>query len=919
MTEILKKTKAAASLLLLSILILGCTERTLQMDFLNKAINGKGEFTIDNLTGTGSFELGASADGVDLSITCDRSIEKIEAENPQTKVWRDVTELATGAKVDCANAGKATFKLPLEHIFPYETPTVAGDAAHDFQIRWYVKNLEGETFVFNKTLSLIIFAPGVSLTAESINTLKLGNQNYEISGTCEIDGGVVNLTGPFDGGPQSANCSGGVFSAAVTLKSNLGDGVTNISVNHMSTGAYRVFGFEQKEVLVDLTAPEVEITSPVNNTKFTQSTINADNTITVQGTCSEDLMPVSVQLDSVVREVTCSAVRTFTVDFLAGNGFPTIRASQFDRAGNQGMSNLVNVIVDLVGPGAFTITGVRTTAGADVTADAFLRDKGAVVDLTMPSDFNQFEAYIKDSSGATTLCDKTVAASAIDFSACVLQQNSTYKIYVFAVDANGNKTAASNTGFAFTTDFPVPQITRVYATVPGAHYGNSTTISLRVEYDRELKVIGGNLPSMVLNTGVLVMAASLQGDQRTLQFNYVVFAGNYAYPLGVTSTSLSNCAGCLVDNANPVVQASMTLPADTGANGLKASNVKVDAQGPDVAPSFTLGAVAPLYTESPLVNFTFPSDPDVLTAELRLQQQSNGAVIRDWVEVTSPVKFSSLSTALQPGLTYSMSLRLKDPMGNYSSTLTNSFVAFSCPAEFVYVHNAGIVANPFCIGQYEAKNDGSARPRFIADLVPESLSNMGSVSRCTSLGAGYDLVTNAEWRAVADLIAKQAGNWASGIYGSGLLHRGNNQTGSPVSATGGDVCAPNTAICASNALRRTHTLPYGQTIWDFAGNAMEAIKDTNSVIYSPAYVYPAQNTGDALNLAFGTTAVTCSGVGGPEYCGFGKIDFSNSAVTGVWRGGGTGDGNSAGIFSAKRAADVTAVLTNSGYRCVYHP
>ncbi|WP_374033332.1 hypothetical protein ACES2I_11070 [Bdellovibrio bacteriovorus] len=197
MGRIFRKFKAAAYLLLFSILFSACTERTLQMDFLNSAINGKGQFTIDNLAGTGTFELGASADAVDFSVTCDRSVEKIEAENPKTKIWRDVTELATGARVDCANTGKATFKLPLEHIFPYETPTVAGDVARDFQIRWYVKNLEGESFVFNKTLSLVMFAPNVSLTAQSISTLSLGAQGYEISGTCQIEGGVVSLTGPF--------------------------------------------------------------------------------------------------------------------------------------------------------------------------------------------------------------------------------------------------------------------------------------------------------------------------------------------------------------------------------------------------------------------------------------------------------------------------------------------------------------------------------------------------------------------------------------------------------------------------------------------------------------------------------------------------------------------------------------------------
>ncbi|WP_374033331.1 hypothetical protein ACES2I_11065 [Bdellovibrio bacteriovorus] len=705
----------------------------------------------------------------------------------------------------------------------------------------------------------------------------------------------------------------------MTLKNNLSDGVTGFSVMHMATGAFRVFGFEQKDVLIDLTVPEVVITSPAANAKFTQSSVNADGTITVQGTCSEDLLPVKVKIDAVTREVTCSTVGTFVADVAVGNGMPAVHAMQTDAAGNEGYAADVNIIVDLMGPGAFTITGVRTTAGADVTADSFLRDKGPVIDFTMPSDFDHIEAFIKDSAGATTICERSVGASAADLSSCVLAHSTDYTIYAMAVDVNGNKTPASNNGFAFTTDFPVPKVTRVFAALPGAQYGASTTIQLRVEYDREVKVVGATMPSMVLNSGVLVTAMGLAADNRTLHFNYVVYSGNYAFPLGVNSTAFTGCAGCLVDRANDVVPALMALPDDAGANGLRASNVKVDAQAPSLPTSFSLGAVLPYYTESPLVNFTFPSDTDILKAELRLQQQSNSAILRDWTEVANPVKFSSLSTPLQAGMTYILSLRLKDPMGNYSAALSKTFVAFSCPAEFVYVHNSSIVANPFCIGQFEAKNDGSARPRFIASFVPENQTNMGAVSRCTSLGAGYDLVTNSEWRAVADLIAKRPENWSEGIYGSGILHRGHNQGGSAVAAIPADVCAPNTSLCASNALRRTHVLPFGQLIWDFAGNAMEAIKDTNGVVYDPAYVYPAQNTSDALSLAFGTTAVTCGAVGGPEYCGFGKIDFTNSVVTGIWRGGAATDGNAAGVFAAKRAADVTTSLTNGGYRCVYHP
>lgn len=917
-TTFLRESNIAALLLLIPILLTACTERTLEMGFLDKAINGKGDFTIDNDTDGGSFV--PVGDSVGMEISCDRSIEKIEAENPQTQQWKDVTQLATDAQFDCASGGKAKFKLPLEHIAPYTAPTEAGDMTQDFQIRWYVKNLDGETYVFNRTLTVVFFAPEVSVTAANINASHTQNDIYTIDGTCQINGGVVYVEGPFTNASLMANCENGQYSAVGRVKSTVANGNVLVTVRHYASGSYRSYGQDFKTVTADTVVPVVQITSPTQGQSFNQNEVVAPSSIAVQGTCSEEMTTVRVLVAGVQRtETTCSAVKTFTAYVPTVEGDMTFEVVQADAHGNSTTSDPVTVFVDTQGPGAFTISGVRNFNGVDAVVDAFLRETGMIVEVTASASASTYKAYLLAEDG-TQICESPDSLTSINMTSCpALAQNTYYKLYVFAKDDTGNQTGASNTGFRFKTEFPVPQVTRIYTSLAGAHFGNGASVSLKVEYDRAVKFVGASRPSMNLNTGVLVTATSLSADNRTLNFTYVVFNGNYAFPLGVSSSAFLGCAGCMVDLANNAVEADTALPANGTANGLTASSVKVDALAPSPVTTISVGAVGPYYTESPTITFQLPADPDSLTSEIQLRKTSNNSIVKDWTGVSSPTKLSSFLAPLEAGATYSVVIRLKDPLGNISTALAQNFVAFACPAEFVYVHNSNLVSTPFCVGQFEAKNDGTTKPRFIADLVPENLSNMNAVGRCTSLGAGYDLIKNNEWLAIADLAARQPENWTGSVMGSGLLHRGHNQGTAPVAASTADACSPNTSICASNALRRSLKLPYNQEIWDFAGNAAEAVKETDSTIYSPAYVYPAQNGGDQLNARYGTTALTCGAVGGPDYCGFGKVDFTNVVATAVWRGGAAGEGNSVGVFTAKRSNDVSAILTNGGYRCVYHP
>ncbi|WP_347359414.1 hypothetical protein [Bdellovibrio sp.] len=904
------------------LLLSACTERDLQMAFLNSTTKGhKGEFVIGN-TENGGELASEGGDSVSVDITCDKAIDEIEVENPQTGQWRNVTELASGTEFNCASAGEAKLELPLEHIAPYQAPSKPGDIGQDFKIRWYVKNLEGETHVFYRTLTVKFKAPEVSITeAGDINLSHSGGGQYKISGTCGVTDGVVTISGPFAGAPIPVNCdSNKGFSVITSYSGPALVAGTDVRVTHSKSGAYRTYSEIKKTVKVDVVPPTVELLAPAAGTVFVASDFAGKDTVTVSGTCSEPQQMVRIKTNGLgIVEVFCSADNKFQGEVLvASEGDTALQVEHKDAAGNVIDSNETIITKDTVGPGSFTISGIRSLSGADTVIDNQLTEGGPMIYYSAAADAVEYEIIVKSDDGVTTACPlrKESASGATNFSSCVLAQNTSYRIYAQAKDAHGNMTSASNTGFKFTTAFPVPKIIKVYAQTPNGAYGLGNTITIWVEFDREITKTG--TPSLALNVGRSVNQTSVSGSNKALGFSLSVQNGDYVAILAMTGSTLGNCTGCIVDKYNSVVVADLTLPAETGSNpsALKASNVKVDALPPNPPHSLTTTATTYL-NRTAAINFTVPADPDLLTIEARIVNTANSAEVMPWGLINQGFFFNA---TMNSGGTYKYQLRARDPMNNVSTVAETTFTAFSCPSEFVYIHNPEFTdVTPFCVGQFEAKMV-SGVPRFIAANIPSPMSMMSATGACTGKGAGYDLISNKEWNVIADLIARQGANWTTGTMGSGLLHRGDSQSSSPTAANVGDSCAPNTGtLCTSNALRRMHYLPYDQAIWDFAGNAAEVIKDSDSVTYADAnWLYAATQTAYQLDTKYGTT-LTCTGISSPDYCGFGKIDFATVGVNTIWRGGAAYDGNSAGIFAAKRATDVTATLTNGGFRCVYHP
>lgn len=179
----------------------------------------------------------------------------------------------------------------------------------------------------------------------------------------------------------------------------------------------------------------------------------------------------------------------------------------------------------------------------------------------------------------------------------------------------------------------------------------------------------------------------------------------------------------------------------------------------------------------------------------------------------------------------------------FGSTSTNfTLVIQACPANYAEVPANGALGTPrFCVMKYEARNDGgkaSAQP----NLQPwTEIKIADAKAACRALGdeKHYDLISNAEWMAIARNIEGTVSNWFYDAVGTMLpvghtsvrgvdLETDYDENLLNVTDTG-DGYNQTIAFNIYNSLygfeqRRTMTItnPNGnETIWDFSGNAWE--------------------------------------------------------------------------------------------------
>ena len=220
----------------------------------------------------------------------------------------------------------------------------------------------------------------------------------------------------------------------------------------------------------------------------------------------------------------------------------------------------------------------------------------------------------------------------------------------------------------------------------------------------------------------------------------------------------------------------------------------------------------------------------------------------------------------------------------------------------------------FYVMQYQARNNGGV-PQSTGDGLPwTSINQLDAIQK--SKDAGYHLMTNWEWMAIARDIEQVADNWTGGAVGSGMIKRGNVGTTDDGSYNGAD---PETGILNDKAKLK---LSNGEEIYHFSGNVWEWVDETKLTSELPNY----SSTWREFNSITYTEALPYSMVGPKDNTltgadGVGKIYTDNDdaypsgSVHAFRRGGYWSDGANAGVFALYLSASPTSLGTGVGFRC----
>ncbi len=217
--------------------------------------------------------------------------------------------------------------------------------------------------------------------------------------------------------------------------------------------------------------------------------------------------------------------------------------------------------------------------------------------------------------------------------------------------------------------FAAPVVSELHSTTANGTYKSGEAINIHVDFNEAVNISGGT-PTIALNSGG--SASYIGGDQNsatTLNFNYVIAAGQNTADLDYSSTSaLSSGGATIVSNADANV-AVLTLPATGGAGSLAANkDLKVDTNGPSCTISSPANGNDYNLITIAGVNFNY-SCTDATAI----------GIMTGKIDGNTVPSATALSTIVSAEKTYSITLDANDSLGNTMTQITRTFIYDNTP------------------------------------------------------------------------------------------------------------------------------------------------------------------------------------------------------------------------------------------------
>ena len=383
----------------------------------------------------------------------------------------------------------------------------------------------------------------------------------------------------------------------------------------------------------------------------------------------------------------------------------------------------------------------------------------------------------------------------------------------------------------------------------------------------------------------------------------------------------------------------------------------VDTVAPTPPGVISVGTVPTLYKRQ-TPEFTFSESMDTASGlshyVIEIRKQSDNSVVKSYTTATgngAGLSYSEDADFLTGVETYYANIKAVDVAGNQSTATQEltPWVATICPTNFIAIPARSPYSSlGFCVAKFEMKIQGQSNGNIaysaanVAESRPDgtpwvNVTRSQAISECQALGAGYDLITNAQWQTIAQNVELKNTNWTSNSVGSEMMYRGHTDSYPLAALDVSDTADKYNGTSNTDAQvygsgkeqRRTLDLSNGSEIWDLSGNVWEWSKDditTNfgtdnywsqiTDVTNPITGTVGGLTGTAKYL-FGPTGTYA--LGSTQYggLGYGWINYNAGAFG---RGGGWNGDTNAGVFDVDLGgATPTFSGSNLGFRCALAP